>query len=209
MGKDYYEILGVKPDATRENIANSFRKLAIKYHPLRDFKDLSEKSYMFTQICEAYDVLSNIETKNIYDQYGEELLKEGIPAPNGKLKGGYAFHGDYLETFRNFFGTSNPYWDITIPIYDNEEENVEDKRINNHKDQPTIPLDDEAIGIFYSSKDDIPDEIPMKDIRRRGHDLIQTYHITLQDALLSIPISIITFTGERIELAIGKDILCF
>lgn len=80
MGKDYYEILGISRDANNEDsstqlggstrfnsdlIANSFRKLAIKYHPLRDDNDLANKSYMFSQICEAYDVLSS-NTEGIY-----------------------------------------------------------------------------------------------------------------------------------------------
>ena len=43
MGKDYYKILGVEHTATREDIANAFRKLAIKYHPKRDDEDLANK----------------------------------------------------------------------------------------------------------------------------------------------------------------------
>lgn len=74
MGKDYYEILGISSEINKTDssskaagsmrfnsdlIANSFRKLAIKYHPLRDDNDVANKSYMFSQICEAYDVLSS------------------------------------------------------------------------------------------------------------------------------------------------------
>ena len=202
MGKDYYKILQVAGDANREDIASSFRKLAIKYHPLRDKKNLSEKSYIFSEICEAYDVLSDPNTKLIYDQYGEELLKEGVPTSNGKLTGGYAFDGDYLEVFRNFFGTSNPYIDITMPVeHDEPKDKGEECEV---LDKIPVPIDHETLALYYSSVEEVPKNIPVQDIRRRGYDLIQTYHISLKDALLSIPISIITLTGERIELSIGK-----
>lgn len=138
MGKDYYSILCVSQHADREEIANSFRELAIKYHPLRDDQDLANKSYMFTEICEAYDVLSNEETKKLFDQYGEEILKEGAPTAKGSLRGGYAYHGNSLEVFRQFFGTSNPYCDISLPVVRNllEEEKgiLTSNEFTNHDD---------------------------------------------------------------------------
>uniref|UniRef100_A0A7S3KQF2 J domain-containing protein n=1 Tax=Euplotes crassus TaxID=5936 RepID=A0A7S3KQF2_EUPCR len=205
MGKDYYKILQISRDSNREDIANSFRELAVKYHPLRETKSLEDKSYIFSEICEAYDVLSNPETKIIYDQYGEKLLKEGIPTPKDGLKGGYAFHGDYLEVFRSFFGTSNPFIDITMPVVGGSKKKVEEEKKDCSSTVP-VPIDPETLSIYYSSKDEVPKEIPLDDIRMRGYDLVQTYHISLQDALLSTPISIITLTGERIELSIDEVI---
>ena len=125
MGKDYYQILGISPHGTREDIANSFRKLAIKYHPQRDDQDLANKTYAFSEICEAYHVLSNSETKQLYDQYGEEILKEGAPTAQGGLKGGYSYHGNSLEVFRQFFGTPNPYCEITLPVVKDEVKETE------------------------------------------------------------------------------------
>ena len=66
-----------------------FRVLALKYHPLRNPKqDLASNSHVFSQICEAYDVLSNrkpdlslntiAERKQCYDKYGEYGMKEGV-----------------------------------------------------------------------------------------------------------------------------------
>lgn len=66
-------------------------------------------------ICEAYEVLSNVETRSVYDQYGEQVLKEGLPSMKGLLRGGYAYQGNCYEIFNKFFGTSNPYCDITLP----------------------------------------------------------------------------------------------
>lgn len=54
MGKDYYAILGLTKYASREEIANSFRKYAILYHPFRENDDLANKTNKFSEICEAY-----------------------------------------------------------------------------------------------------------------------------------------------------------
>lgn len=47
--------------------------------------------------------------RNIFDRYGEEILKNGVPEANGNFKGGYRFSGNSLEIFEKFFGTSNPF----------------------------------------------------------------------------------------------------
>ena len=56
--KDYYKVLGVKEDASQDEIKKSFRKLAQKYHPDKMQGDDSE-SEKFKQINEAYQVLSD------------------------------------------------------------------------------------------------------------------------------------------------------
>ena len=65
MPKNYYEILGIRENANDEQIANAYRKLAITYHPFRQDqlseKPLAWKQYYFSEICEAYDVLSQAD----------------------------------------------------------------------------------------------------------------------------------------------------
>jgi DnaJ family protein B protein 13 len=57
--------------------------------------------------------VTSLEAKKaIYDQYGEDILKEGVPDGKGKIKGGYKFGGNTFEIFEKFFGTSNPFSDI-------------------------------------------------------------------------------------------------
>ena len=75
MPRDYYSILGLEVDASNEEIAKSFRKMSIEFHPKRtDFEgkgpDLLHNSYMFREICEAYEVLSDSELRAQYDKFG-------------------------------------------------------------------------------------------------------------------------------------------
>ena len=63
--KDYYIVLGVKPDASAEEIKRSYRKLALKYHPDKNPGDvLSEAT--FREIAEAYDILSDEKKRADY-----------------------------------------------------------------------------------------------------------------------------------------------
>jgi len=72
--RDYYEILEVHRDATNEELKKAYRKLALQYHPDRNpgNKDAEEK---FKEAAEAYEVLSNSEKRNLYDQFGHEGLR--------------------------------------------------------------------------------------------------------------------------------------
>merc|ERR1711962_1173048 len=74
MGKDYYKILGVTKGASDDEIKKAYRKLALKYHP--DKNQTAGAEEKFKEIGEAYDELSDSKKKQIYDQYGEEGLKE-------------------------------------------------------------------------------------------------------------------------------------
>jgi len=58
MGKNYYETLGVEPSAPFQEIAAKFRVLALTYHPDKSPQTLAQTNYKFTEICEAFEVLS-------------------------------------------------------------------------------------------------------------------------------------------------------
>jgi len=71
MAEDYYKLLGVNKNASKEEIKKAFRKLAMKYHPDKN-KDNKEAAEKFKKINEAYAVLSNDEKRKQYDMFGAE-----------------------------------------------------------------------------------------------------------------------------------------
>jgi molecular chaperone DnaJ len=70
MAKDFYEVLGVKKDASADDIKKAYRQLALKFHP--DVNKSKEAEEKFKEINEAYAVLSDPEKKKQYDAFGPE-----------------------------------------------------------------------------------------------------------------------------------------
>ncbi len=100
--KDYYGVLGVSKSSSDDEIKGAYRKLAKKYHPDKNKNDKSAPD-KFKDINEAYEVLSDPEKKQLYDQYGSS---GGIP--QGAYPGaGSGFQGDMggmSDFFQQFFG---------------------------------------------------------------------------------------------------------
>ncbi|XP_068177353.1 dnaJ homolog subfamily B member 1b [Antennarius striatus] len=109
MGKDYYDVLGIKKGASEDDIKKAYRKQALRYHP--DKNKASGAEEKFKEVAEAYDVLSDPQKKDIYDRYGEEGLKGGGPSGGGGGPGtfSYTFQGDPHAIFEEFFGGRNPF----------------------------------------------------------------------------------------------------
>lgn len=97
MSKDYYKVLGVNKDATKEDIKKAFRKLAHQYHPDKTKGDDSK----FKEVNEAYQVLSDDKKRAQYDQFGSEG-----PAGfgGGQYGGGQGFGGFDFSGFQNAQG---------------------------------------------------------------------------------------------------------
>ena len=70
-GKDYYSILGLKRNTSQQEIKQTYRRLARKYHPDVNPGDKSAEA-KFKQINEAYEVLSDKEKRQKYDKYGDQ-----------------------------------------------------------------------------------------------------------------------------------------
>lgn len=98
--KDYYEVLELSKNASSEDIKKSYRKLAKKYHP--DINKDPGAEEKFKEINEAYEVLSDPQKKQIYDQYGHAGLENGgMGGFEGFSSGGF---GDLNDIFESFMG---------------------------------------------------------------------------------------------------------
>ena len=107
---DYYEILFLPKNCSQEDIAESYRRLSLKYHPkVCSPENSAQSEYHFQKLCEAYEVLSDPMKKEIYDIYGHEGLKNGIIDKKGKIKAGYIYSGNGHEIFEKFMGSANPF----------------------------------------------------------------------------------------------------
>src|SRR5437870_7960143 len=95
-GRDYYELLGVAREASEQDIKRAFRSLARELHP--DVSDAPDAQERFREVAEAYQVLSNSETRELYDRYGHAGLRGG-----GFTPGRFDF-GSISDIFSAFFG---------------------------------------------------------------------------------------------------------
>ncbi|WP_372651405.1 molecular chaperone DnaJ [Draconibacterium sp.] len=100
--RDYYEVLGVGKSASAEEIKKAYRKKAIQYHPDKnpDDKEAEEK---FKEAAEAYEVLSNPEKKQRYDQFGHAGMS-GAAGGGGFSGGGFSDIEDIFSAFGDIFG---------------------------------------------------------------------------------------------------------
>ena len=109
--RDYYEILGVDKNASKQDIKKAYRKLALKYHPDKNpNKDAEEK---FKEISEAYAVLYDDEKRTMYDQYGHagidqrysyEDIFRGADFSDIFRSMGFDFGFGIDDIFERFFG---------------------------------------------------------------------------------------------------------
>ena len=97
--RDYYDVLGVGKSADSKEIKKAYRKLAIQYHPDKN-PDNAEAEAKFKEAAEAYEVLSNNEKKQRYDQFGHA----GMGNSGGGGFGGGMNMDDIFSQFGDVFG---------------------------------------------------------------------------------------------------------
>ncbi len=97
--RDYYEVLGIAKGASDDEIKKAYRKLAKKYHP--DVNKAPDAEAKFKEINEAYEVLSDPQKRQTYDQFGFAGMDGAAGGFNGFSAGGFDDLGDI---FSSFFG---------------------------------------------------------------------------------------------------------
>lgn len=110
--RDYYEVLGVSKNATADELKKAYRTLAIKYHPDRHTNDpedqKKEAEEKFKEAAEAYDVLSDPEKRQRYDQFGHSMGQQFGGDGGGFYTSGFSME-DIFSHFGDIFGGRNPF----------------------------------------------------------------------------------------------------
>lgn len=103
--RDYYEVLGVPRNASKEDLKKAYRKVAMKYHPDRNQGDKQAED-KFKEASEAFEVLGDQEKRSRYDQFGHAA--EGMGSGMGGFggAGGSGFGDVFGDIFSEFFSGS-------------------------------------------------------------------------------------------------------
>ena len=114
--RDYYEVLGVSKSATDEELKKAYRKLAKKYHPDANPDNKEEAEAKFKEVNEAYETLSDLQKRRMYDQFGHDGPQGFGGGAGGPFGGGnyysytssgfdgFSDFGDLGDIFSTFFG---------------------------------------------------------------------------------------------------------
>lgn len=153
-GEDYYRILGVSRNATKQQIKKAFKKLSLTYHPDKN-KDNPEKAKnMFIKIANAYEVLSDDEQRKVYDMYGEEGLKEKQQRDNARQQGGANFGGgNFEDIFSQFFGGGGGRGNFRFQHQQQYHQQEEEREVEHFANTDVIQLKMNNISKLYARKE--------------------------------------------------------
>lgn len=218
--QDYYSILGVTKSATPDELKKAYRKLALEFHPDRNKSKEAESK--FKEITKAYEVLSDPQKKQTYDQVGHATYEQtggnnpygGQGGPfsysysNGGGTGGFDFGGagaDPFDIFEQFFGGASPFgraqrrpvYSITIPFMEAINGVEKEVTIDGKKQKIKIPAGvDTNSRIRFSDYDVVVDVTPDSRFHREGADIVTEAALTFSQASLGTELSVETVEGN-------------
>lgn len=119
MARDFYQELGVKRDATPEEVKKAYRSLAAKLHPDKNPGDTKAEE-RFKAVNRAHQVLSDAKKRRLYDEFGEDGLREGFDADAARAfrrGGGVRFRQGQPQNIEDLFGGSGGFGDLLGDLF--------------------------------------------------------------------------------------------
>jgi len=222
--RDFYDVLGVKKDASAAEIKKAYRQLALKHHP--DRNKSTNAADKFKEISEAYEVLSNPEKRKTYDQVGHAAFDpstgfggfggartyrqgpftytystSGGPGGLGFDFGGFT---DPFEIFESFFGGASPFRTARLPRYGIAIDFIEavkgtQKTIVHQGKEYTVripPGADDGTRIRFQDFYVTIEVKPHDTFKRDGADIFVDHQISFSQAALGDTITVPTVDGD-------------
>uniref|UniRef100_A0A8C5GZD3 DnaJ homolog subfamily B member 5-like n=1 Tax=Gouania willdenowi TaxID=441366 RepID=A0A8C5GZD3_GOUWI len=226
-GKDFYKVLGVSPESNEDEIKKAYRKMALKFHP--DKNSDADAEDKFKEIAEAYEILTDPKKRSIYDQFGEEGLKNGMSVagqsnvfrndPHATFSS--SFHGS--DHFDIFFGSDcDGEDDLFNPFRRFPFSHITRTRLN--PDGRSLRSEDKVLNVvvnkgwkagtkitFPREGDETPNNSPAdvtfvlrdqehEQYKREGSNIVYVAKITLKEALCGCTVNVPTLDNRMMPL---------
>lgn len=230
--KDYYEILGVSKTATDGEIKSAYRKLALQYHP--DRNKTKEGEEKFKEVTKAYEVLSDAQKRQTYDQYGAAAFEQGgmgggnpfggqqspftYSYSTGGNTGGFDFGGfsDPFDIFEQFFGGAaspfgraarRPVYSLGVSFMEAVKGTTKKVTIDNKEETIKIPAGvDNGNRIRFEKYDIVVEVVPSKKFMREGYDIVADEEISYTKAILGTELPVETIDGPiKVKIPAGTQ----
>ncbi len=222
--KDYYEILGIVKNATEPEIKKAYRKLALQYHP--DRNKTKEAEGKFKEVTKAYEVLSDPQKRETYDQLGHQAFEQGAGQgpfggfggqqqgqygpftytySTGQDAGDFGGFSDPFEIFEQFFGGASPFgrrerrpvYSLAIDFTEAVHGTTKRVAIDGKQQSIKIPAGvDDGSRIRFGDYDVVLEVKPSSKFQRQGYDVVSEKEIPISIASLGGEINVETVWGE-------------
>jgi len=226
MKEDFYQVLGIEKKSSQAEIKKAYRQAALKWHP--DKNKSSEAEKKFKTINQAYEVLSNPQKRQQYDQFGHDAFDpaSGSPGtgrtgpfaytyssggnPFGNANSGFGGFSDPFQIFETFFGGASPFrrgpakphYSLKVDFMDAIDGCTKEVTIQGRNHKIKIPPGaDDGTRIRYSDFDVSVDVGSHPQFKRDGADIFIDHQISLTDALLGTTIEVPT-VKDKIKLKV-------
>ncbi len=218
--RDYYAVLGVSKNATDADIKSAYRRKALEWHPDRNkTPGATEK---FKEINEAYEVLSNPQKKQTYDQFGSDAFSQSAQGGQGPFSYTYRTYGgspasagfegfdfggfsDPFEIFEQFFGggfspgrqrTRREVYQITLTFLEAAKGIERTVDIKGRPYKIKIPAGvDEGSRVRFGDFDIVVSIAPDKIFSREGLNVVVNQELDFVSAILGTQIDVPTIDG--------------